>query len=73
MSNNVKNKGNDTSDKPLNENDNEILVEFTTDRGLRPVGLFSRKKQPELAEKSSEAVNRAIKTWQHVFILQFRL
>jgi hypothetical protein len=62
MSNNVKNKENEISDKPGSEKDNEILVEFTTDGGLRPVGLFSRKKQSELVEKSNEAVNKAMNT-----------
>jgi hypothetical protein len=34
MFNNVKNKERDISDKPSNEKDNKILVEFTTDGGL---------------------------------------
>jgi len=62
FNNNIKNKNQQGSDKPSDEKDNEILVEFTTDGGLRPVGLFSRKKQPELAEKSNEAVNKAMNT-----------
>jgi Trypsin-co-occurring domain 1 len=60
---NIKNnKDQQISDKLVNEKDTEILVEFTTDGGLRPVGLFSSKKQPELAEKSNEAVNKAMNT-----------
>ena len=37
-----------------------IYVEFSDEKGLRPVGLFSRKKEPELAEKSNDAMNKAM-------------
>jgi hypothetical protein len=60
--NNIKGKNGETSDKSSNDQDGTILVEFTTGEGLRPVGLFSRKKQPELAEKSNEAINKAMNT-----------
>jgi Trypsin-co-occurring domain 1 len=61
--NNTKEKVNEGTDKHSNSNDeNAILVEFTTGDGLRPVGLFSRNKKPELAAKSDEAVNRAMNT-----------
>jgi hypothetical protein len=43
-----------------------ILVEFTTGEGLRPVGLFSRKKEPELAEKSNKAIEKAMSTIQRM-------
>jgi hypothetical protein len=63
MSNNIQHKNKESSENPINHKDTEILVEFTTgEQGLRPVGLFSRKKQPELAEKSNEAVNKAMDT-----------
>jgi hypothetical protein len=61
MSNSNKDNDQQSSDKPSNE-DTAILVEFTTGEGLRPVGLFSRKKEPELAEKSNRAVNKAMDT-----------
>jgi hypothetical protein len=61
MSNNIKEK-NKEADKPSNDDENAILVEFTTAEGLTPVGLFSRKKRPELASKSNEAVNKAMNT-----------
>lgn len=62
MSNsNIKEKDRVAADNP-NHDENEILVEFTTEQGLRPVGLFSRKKEPELASKSNEAVNKAMNT-----------
>ena len=59
--NNIDEKGM-VGDKPVNNGENEILVEFTTGEGLRPVALFSRNKRPELASKSDDAVNRAINT-----------
>jgi hypothetical protein len=62
MPNNINDNNQQSSDKPSNDKDAEILVEFTTGEGLRPVGLFSRKKQPELAEKSNKAVNKAMDT-----------
>lgn len=62
MSNSNREKDNEITDKLANYNGNAILVEFATEEGLRPVGLFSRKNEPELASKSNEAVNKAMNT-----------
>lgn len=51
MSNNdSRDKDRQVSEKPSNDKDTEILVEFSTEEGLTPVDLFTHKKQPELAE-----------------------
>jgi hypothetical protein len=62
MSDSSKGKEQEASDLTSKDKDTEILVEFTTGEGLRLVGLFSRKKEPELAEKSNKAVNKAMDT-----------
>src|SRR5215469_2453508 len=40
--------------------DATIYVEFSDEKGLRPVGLFTRRKEPELAQKSNDAMNKAM-------------
>ncbi|MGB8036334.1 MAG: hypothetical protein WCF03_21160 [Nitrososphaeraceae archaeon] len=63
MSNNdSRDKDRQVSEKPSNDKDTEILVEFSTEEGLTPVDLFTHKKQPELAEKSNETINKAMNT-----------
>jgi hypothetical protein len=48
MSNNeIRETNLQVSDKPSNDKDTERLVEFSTEERLRPVGLFTHKKQPE--------------------------
>jgi hypothetical protein len=55
MSNNViRQKDRQVSDKPNNDKDTEILVEFSTEEGLSQVVLFTHKKQPELAENQTK-------------------
>ena len=60
--NDSRDKDRQVSEKPSNDKDIEILVKFSTEEGLRPVGLFTHKKQPELAEKSNETINTAMNT-----------
>jgi hypothetical protein len=42
-----------------NEDSSAIYVEFSDEKGLRPVGLFTRRKEPELAQKSNDAMKKA--------------
>ncbi|HET7283185.1 MAG TPA: hypothetical protein VFI70_00735 [Nitrososphaeraceae archaeon] len=55
MSNNdIRQKNRQVSDKPDNDKDTEILVEFSTEEGLSPVVLFTHKRQPELPENQTK-------------------
>jgi hypothetical protein len=55
MSNNdIRQEDRRVSNKPNNDKDTEILVEFSTAEGLSPVVLFTHKKQPELAENQTK-------------------
>jgi hypothetical protein len=46
--------------------DTSIYVEFSDENGLRPVSLFTRKKAPELAQKSNDALNKAMDTIKEI-------
>jgi hypothetical protein len=46
----------------LNSENGVILIEFTKGNGLRPASLYSRKQEPELAEKSEQAIGKAMDT-----------
>ena len=50
------------SSNKANVDGTTIYVEFSDEKGLRPVGLFNRRKEPELARKSSDALNKAMDT-----------
>ena len=53
------------SDK-ANADDTSIYVEFSDEKGLRPVSLFTRRKEPELAQKSNDALNKAMDTIKEI-------
>ena len=68
MSNNdIREKDRQVSGKPSNDKDTEILVEFSTEEGLRPVGLFTHKKTARVSRKSNEAINNAMKTIKNMY------
>ncbi len=55
------------SGKPSNDKDYRILIEFSTEEGLRPVGPFTHKKTARVSRKSNEAINNAMKTIKNMY------
>jgi hypothetical protein len=60
MSNVNVDKNQQRSSNKVNGDSTTIYVEFSDEKGLRPVGLFTRKKESELAQKSNDAMNKAM-------------